>query len=185
MHLNRSWGKAKAAGKSSCWSSSQAIEDMGFGQCLHTSCGLGPDKGGSILLHLWGGRVDAGPVAIQGVPTENMLEMVALLHSSSTSAYALPFPEHPCLASVVPSATVSISLARLEQRRFHRSLSRCAACLVQGQGGCRAACTFRSVTTVRRASGRPQGVSGPALLLENLPLASGLDSRLTWSEVWA
>ncbi len=45
--------------------------------------------------------------------------------------------------------------------------------------------TLRSVTTVRRASGRPQGVSGPALLLENLPLASGLASRLTWSEVWA
>ena len=45
--------------------------------------------------------------------------------------------------------------------------------------------TFRSITTVRRASGRPQGVSGPALLLENLPLASGLASRLTWSEVWA
>lgn len=58
-----------------------------------TSGGLRPDKRGSVLLHLWRGRVDAGPVTVQGVPTEDMLQVVALLHNSNTNTcnYA-----HPC-----------------------------------------------------------------------------------------
>ena len=73
-------------------------------QCLHTSCGLGPDKRGSILLHLRRGRVDPGPVPVQGVPTEDMLQMEAFLHRSNPSVCITIFPAHRSDASVLLSA---------------------------------------------------------------------------------
>lgn len=48
-----------------------------------TSSGRGPHERGPILLHLRGSRVNTRPVAVQGMPAEDVLQVKALLHSAT------------------------------------------------------------------------------------------------------